>query len=170
MSAKRLKIFWPILKLVVNPFDRASFLRVINCPLRGLGNKFEEQFHDTWNQNLFATFKDIAQQIIDTQEVTGTKKDALVSFVKLFEPFHHTDKPSKAVQNIIIETGYFTYLKETYDPEEAMSKIDNVKELIKAIEPFRIAKNYLYYSIFLMKWRSCKRKFKKAVVKKTRFY
>lgn len=130
---KEIKDILAYLKLVVNPFDRASFFRVINCPLRGLGNKFEEQFQEKWNANLFATFKDIAQMMIDEKEVIGTKKDALLSFVKLFDGLSHTDKPTKTVQQIITSTGYFTYLKETYDPEEAFGKIDNVKELLQAI-------------------------------------
>lgn len=131
---KEIKDILAYLKLIVNPFDRASFFRVINCPLRGLGNKFEEQFQHKWNTNLFATFKDIAQLMIDDKEVTGIKKDALVSFVKLFDGLNHTDKPYKTAQQIITSTAYFSYLKETYDPEEAMGKIDNVKELLKAIE------------------------------------
>lgn len=131
---KEIKDILAYLKLVVNPFDRASFMRVINCPQRGLGAKFEELFAHTWNQNLFATFKDITHQLIETKEVTGTKKDALLSFVKLFDTISHTDKPSHAVQKIINEVAYFSYLKDTHDPEEAMSKIDNVKELIQAID------------------------------------
>ena len=130
---KEIKDILAYLKLAVNPFDRASFMRVVNCPLRGMGTKFEELFAQTWNQNLFATFKDIAQQLVASQEVTGTKKDALLSFVKLFDHIAHTDKPGNAVQKIINETAYFSYLKDTYDPEEAMSKIDNVKELLQAI-------------------------------------
>ncbi len=130
---KEIKDILAYLKLVVNPFDRPSFFRVINCPLRGLGNKFEEQFHAAWNANLFGTFKDIANQLVETKEVTGIKKDALLDFVKLFATVSHTDKPSKAVEHFIIATQYFSYLKETYDQEEALGKIDNVKELIQAI-------------------------------------
>ncbi len=138
---KEIKDILAYLKLVVNPFDRPSLFRVINSPLRGLGNKFEELFHQTWNSNLFATFKDIAATLIETKEVTGTKKDALVDFVKLFESLQHTDKPSKAVEYFISATRYFSYLKESYDPEEAMSKIDNVKELLKAIDHLEAQKN-----------------------------
>jgi DNA helicase-2/ATP-dependent DNA helicase PcrA len=131
---KEIKDILAYLKLVVNPFDRPSFFRVVNCPLRGLGNKFEEQFHAAWNANLFATFKDIASFMIENKEITGTKKDALVSFIKLFDGLSHTDKPRKVVEYFITATQYFSYLKETYDQEEALSKIDNVKELIQAID------------------------------------
>lgn len=130
---KEIKDILAYLKLVVNPYDRASFMRVINCPLRGLGTKFEEQFAQTWNQNLFATFKDITNQLIVNQEITGIKKDAVLSFIKLFDTISPHDKASSAVQKIISEVAYFTYLKDTFDPEEAISKIDNVKELIQAI-------------------------------------
>lgn len=130
---KEIKDILAYLKLVVNPYDRASFMRVINCPLRGLGTKFEEQFAQAWNQNLFATFKDVANQLVTNQEVTGIKKDALLLFVKLFDTISPSDKASNAVQKIINETTYFTYLKDTFDPEDAINKIDNVKELIQAI-------------------------------------
>jgi len=137
---KEIKDILAYLKLVVNPFDRPSFFRVVNCPLRGLGNKFEELFHQTWNANLFATFADIAHKLTDEQIITGTKKDALRDFVRLFETIQHTDKPSKTVQHFITATHYFSYLKESYDPEEAMSKIDNVKELLQAINHFESQK------------------------------
>ena len=130
---KEIKDILAYLKLVVNPFDRPSLFRVINCPLRGLGNKFEELFQGTWHSMLFATFKETAQKLIDEQAVTGAKKDAIHTFIKLFDHVHHTDKPSKAVEYFITATNYFAYLKETYDQEEAINKIDNVKELLQAI-------------------------------------
>ena len=130
---KEIKDILAYLKLVVNPFDRPSFFRVINCPLRGLGNKFEELFAQHWDQNLFATFKDIAAALVEHNDVTGIKKDALNDFVNLFNTLTQSARPSTAVEYFITATGYFSYLKETYDPQEAMAKIDNVKELIQAI-------------------------------------
>ena len=130
---KEIKDILAYLKLVVNPFDRPSFFRIINCPTRGLGAKFEELFHQHWQQMLFASFKEVAQKLILEQEITGLKKDALLDFTKLFDGFGHTDRPSKAVEYFIKSINYFSYLKEAYDPEEAMNKIDNVKELLQAI-------------------------------------
>ncbi len=130
---KEIKDMLAYLKLVVNPFDRPSFFRVINTPLRGLGSKFEEQFTTMWQQNPFATFIDVAQQLIETKEITGIKKDALEIFIRLFSEISHNHKPSDAVHYFIQHTHYFNYLKESYEPEEAIAKIDNVKELIQAI-------------------------------------
>ena len=130
---KEIKDILAYLKLVINPFDRASFSRVINCPLRGLGNKFEELFEQTWHSHLFSTFKDVAQKLIDEHQVIGTKKIALQDFISLFDAIQHTDKPSNAVEYFITATQYFSYLKETYDTQEALNKIDNIKELLHAI-------------------------------------
>lgn len=130
---KEIKDILAYLKLVVNPFDRPSFFRVINCPLRGLGNKFEELFAQTWQHMPFASFKEVAQRLINNEEVSGTKKDALLHFITLFDRVQHTDTPSNVAEYFIKEIHYFTYLKELYDPEEALSKIDNVKELLQAI-------------------------------------
>lgn len=130
---KEIKDMLAYLKLIANPFDRASFFRVINCPLRGLGNKFEELFYEAWNNEPFATMSDIALQLIERKEITGLKKDALMQFITLFSNRQATDAPGKAMEHIIQSTQYFSYLKEAYDKEEAISKIENVKELIQAI-------------------------------------
>jgi len=130
---KEIKDILAYLKLIINPFDRASFFRVINCPLRGLGNKFEEQFYARWHPELFATFIDVAHAMINDGEITGTKKDAVLEFLNIFSTLDHTQKPSTAVEHVIIATNYFRYLKDTYDQEEALGKIENVKELLQAI-------------------------------------
>src|SRR5581483_2924542 len=62
------------LRLIVNPFDRIAFLRVINCPQRGLGTKFEELFIQNWEQHPFLDFKAIAELLLDTKELTQSKK------------------------------------------------------------------------------------------------
>ena len=41
---KEIKDILAYLRLIVNPFDRVAFTRVINTPLRGLGDKFVELF------------------------------------------------------------------------------------------------------------------------------
>jgi DNA helicase-2/ATP-dependent DNA helicase PcrA len=121
------------LKLVANPYDRSSFFRVVNCPLRGLGNKFEELFYEAWHNEPFATFADIAHSLIERGDITGTKKDALLQFIALFENKQPTDLASKTIEQMIHATSYYGYLKDAYESEEAVSKIENVKELIQAV-------------------------------------
>ncbi len=74
---KEIKDILAYLKLVVNPFDRASFFRVINCPLRGLGINLKNSFIKHGMQIYLQHLKILRSNLLRQQEVTGTKKDAL---------------------------------------------------------------------------------------------
>ena len=122
------------MRLVVNPFDRVSFMRVINTPARGLGDKFEELFFDTWQYEPFLSFDLVARHIIDKELVTGIKQIKLKEFLDLFIGMSANDKASVVLANIINKTAYFQYLIKAFEQQEANSKIENVKELMSAIQ------------------------------------
>ena len=61
---KEIKDILAYLKLVVNPFDRPSFYRVVNCPFVALAVNLKN-ISSTWNANLFATFGDVAHKLIE---------------------------------------------------------------------------------------------------------
>lgn len=130
---KEIKDLLAYLKLLINPYDRASFFRVINCPGRGLGAQFEEQFHARWNNEPFLTFKDIAQKLINENALTKNKQLSLSSFVAVFDSIHIDIVPSAAVETLVQKLNYYSYLKEEYDPQDALSRIENIKELIGAL-------------------------------------
>ncbi|MDR3550699.1 MAG: 3'-5' exonuclease [Candidatus Babeliales bacterium] len=135
---KEIKDLLAYLRLVINPFDRASFFRVINSPTRGLGLKFEELFHEMWQHESFLTFKDVARNLIETMQVMGTKKTSLEHFCAIFKDLKPTDKPTTALDHIISELGYLSHLKAEYDPEDAQSRTENVKELLNAMKHFEL--------------------------------
>lgn len=145
---KEIKDLLAYLRLVVNPFDRPSLFRVINIPNRGLGLKFEELFYARWHNESFLTFHDVANKLIEEMQVTGTKKDALKQFLKVFKELTPAQKPSVALDHIISQIGYIGYLKESYELEEAQDRIDNIKELINAVKHFE-SNNITQISQFL---------------------
>lgn len=121
------------MRLLVNPYDRVAFTRVINCPARGLGNKFEELFLTTWQKHPFLDFKSIAELLFDTHEITGAKKQAVKQFLDIFADLNLRDKPNTVLNTIIQKTNYFAYLQEAFERQEADIKRDNVKELINGV-------------------------------------
>lgn len=133
---KEIKDLLAYLRLIINPFDRPSFFRVINCPPRGLGEKFESDFHEKWHQEPFLTCIDLAQQCIDQELVTRAKAASLADFITTFSTIKNTDKPSAILDHIIRKTNYFDYLKKTYDQQELQERSDNIKELLNAIQFF----------------------------------
>ncbi len=133
---KEIKDLLAYLRLIVNPFDRPSFFRVINVPARGLGTKFEEDVYALWHQEPFLTFQQVVQKLIDTGVVTKTKKDAAASFIKIFKDLQATDSSLTALEAILVRTRYLNHLKEEYEAEDAETRIENIKELQEAFIHF----------------------------------
>ncbi len=133
---KEIKDLLAYLRLIVNPFDRVSFFRIINCPSRKLGAKFEELFYTLWKNEPFLTFGQVAQKLLDAQELPKAKHDALKQFIALYAHISPTDTPSKTLERILADIAYLSYLKSTYDPKDAETRIENIKELVNAIKHF----------------------------------
>ncbi len=133
---KEIKDLLAYLRLVVNPFDRAAFFRVINCPMRGLGEKFEELFYERWNNEPFSPYDAIIKAFVAEKIVSGTKKTSLEQFAHTFKTLNHDTRPLRALEMIVAQVAYITYLKNAYDTEEAQTRVDNVKELLRAIAHF----------------------------------
>ncbi len=133
---KEIKDLLSYLRLIANPFDRPSFFRVINCPLRGLGEAFEEMFYDQWHNSPFTDWTVVAQAILEKHLLPPKKEAALQSFMDALQGFSVTDKPSAVLNTLITRISYLTYLRETFDKEDAENKIENIKELLHAINHF----------------------------------
>lgn len=133
---KEIKDLFAYLRLIINPFDRTSFFRIINTPSRGFGDKFDELFYTHWNDEPFLTFAQIARKLIDDGILKGIKRLALEQFISLFNDVESITLPSKALDIIIRKIKYVEYLKEAYEPQEAQERVDNIQELIDAIRYF----------------------------------
>lgn len=131
---KEIKDLIAYMRLVVNPFDKVSFLRIINCPLRGLGKKFEELFLHTWQQEPLLTFIQIAQKIIDEKLTTPKQRASLQQFIRFFDSLTEHSNPTTALELFISKTNYITYLQDNFDKQEAQIKKENVSEFIRAAE------------------------------------
>lgn len=122
------------MRLVANPFDRVSFMRVSNTPARGLGKKFEELFFSTWEAEPFLTFDGVAEQLIAENKITGIKAAKLKGFVSVFKDIDGNSNAYQALNTIVQRIDYFGYLQNSFDQQEAQAKTENVKELINAVQ------------------------------------
>lgn len=132
---KEIKDMLAYLRLCINPYDRISFFRIINCPLRGLGEKFEEMFLQMWNQNPLSTFQEIIKLILDQDLVSNKQKSSLLQFLQLFENIP-AENVTKILEYFILQTGYITYLIDNHEKKEAEEKRENVSEFVRAANHF----------------------------------
>jgi len=133
---KEIKDLLAYLRLVINPFDRISFFRVVNCPLRGLGEKFEELFLDCWNQNPLSTYQEIAQLLLEQNLISPKQTASLYQFINLFKNELDLNKVSSVLEMFIAKTAYNQYLQDAHDKKEAEEKRENVAEFVRAAQYF----------------------------------
>ena len=148
---KEIKDLLAYLRLLVNPFDRTSFFRVINCPPRGLGTKFEEIIFEEWNKNTLLNFKQLLDLCLKKKQkkLTPSKIESIQKFLNIFREFDAQQKPSQILKQIIEETDYLNFINKTFDPREAETKTENVKEFIRSAHNFERKSSQNTIDIFL---------------------
>lgn len=135
---KEIKDLLAYLRLIINPYDKVSFFRIMNTPARGLGKKIETDLTEWWLFNPLLDYKQLIEHIFDTPsyDVSTLHRMGLMKLLEIFESITQHSRPSDMLHDILEHTGYLAYLRETHDPHEADSKVDNVRELMKAIQLF----------------------------------
>lgn len=133
---REIKDLLAYLKLITNQRDRISLGRILNVPRRKLGPAVEDAIALEWQSDIFASATQIIDRLLTTGSITGQKKTALADFAELINSYNAEDNPYTVLQSIIERTGYLTYLKEEFDKDEADTKIQNVHELLRAVDYF----------------------------------
>lgn len=124
------------LKLIVNPFDRISFFRVLNTPTRGLGPKCEDVCKELWEKEPFLTFHELLEKIIKEKLLPASKLYTIQHFSSFFLGLSGTTTSSIALNTMLERTQYIDYLKATYEEDNAIERIENIKELMSAAKHF----------------------------------
>ncbi|OGB86469.1 hypothetical protein A3J41_02840 [candidate division TM6 bacterium RIFCSPHIGHO2_12_FULL_38_8] len=136
---KEIKDLLAYLRLTLNPHDRISFFRIINCPARGLGEKFEETFVNLWNQNPFSTWQEVAKMLLEQKQLAQKQATSLEQFLTFFD-VAKKEKDQKKVCEIlnhfIKQTNYLTYLTDHFEKIEAEEKRENIAEFLRAAAYF----------------------------------
>ena len=131
---KEVKDVLAYLKLVVNPRDSISFWRVINTPRRGIGKTSTGRLDEFAMREGLAPYQALAHlDAIDT--IPKRTANAMQRFYDMIEGFRvdmETIPADELAKEIVDETGYLRDFEKLL-PEEKMSRIDHVKELLTDI-------------------------------------
>ncbi len=123
------------LRLLVNPQDDGSLLRILNVPKRGIGQSSEDRLR----QFALARRLPLRQALGVAQEaVAGAAGKRLLDFGALLDRFAALAQelpPPDLVQRIATETGMFEELAAE-DAQDGKGRADNVKEFIAAVAEF----------------------------------
>ncbi|MCS6864736.1 MAG: UvrD-helicase domain-containing protein [Gemmataceae bacterium] len=124
------------LRLLVNPNDNISFLRIANEPARGIGKASLDKLQDFASRHDISLFA-AAGQIARITAIKGKAATGLRDFHKtLTELRTKLDlPPHELVQLVLDKSGYEAMLRDSADEEDA-DRLANVGELITAAKQF----------------------------------
>ena len=140
-------------RLVVSPADDLAFERIINTPKRGLGDKALQTIQNVARQN-GVSLLDAARIVVEEAHLGGKGLANLRDFVNSVGRWHADviDSQSSHVElaeRILDESGYTAMWQNDKSPD-APGRLDNLKELIKALEEFDNLQGFLEHIALVM--------------------
>ncbi len=121
------------LRLLVNPADSVSLLRVINVPKRGIGKTTVQRLTDAANQ-LGIPLWDVVSDAEAVRSLGGRSAKGLLQFCELINDLQSRVQdllPSELIQQVMEKSGYLSELiAEATD--EAEERRRNLQELVNA--------------------------------------
>ncbi|QNI75292.1 UvrD-helicase domain-containing protein [Synechococcus sp. MVIR-18-1] len=121
------------LRLLINPADTVSLLRVINVPKRGIGKTTIQRLTDASNQ-LGIPLWDVVSDPEAVRSLGGRSARGLLQFCELINGMKeriHVATPSELIQEVMEKSGYVSELIAD-GSDEAEERRRNLQELVNA--------------------------------------
>lgn len=140
-------------RLAVSPDDDLAFERIVNTPKRGLGDKAVQTIQVAARQHRVSLL-DGARIAVDSRLISGKGGAELRVFVEAMDRWHRLvleepDAHVELAQTILDESGYTAMWKADKSPDAA-GRLENLKELVKALEQFDNLQGFLEHVALVM--------------------
>jgi DNA helicase II / ATP-dependent DNA helicase PcrA len=140
-------------RLAVSPDDDLAFERVVNLPKRGLGDTAQSKINQL-ARGAGVSLLDGAREAVAQGVVTGKGLAQLRAFVEGVDRWHivtavYDYDHIRLAETILEESGYTEMWQNDKTPE-APGRLDNLKELIKALEQFDNLQGFLEHVSLIM--------------------
>ncbi len=133
---KEIKDIVAYLRLMYQPNDRASFLRIVNVPTRGIGAKSLDNFF-TWQEAERYSLSDAMNHVADHPNLTKRAMTGLVELAEILEKLrdYSNDASLENVLDMLLrQINYLDYLDDKTMQGE--SRVENVRELLSVAREY----------------------------------
>ena len=135
---KEIKDVLAYLRVLYNPFDDLSLLRIINVPKRSIGATTVAKLQDYARANGTSLFMTLTQlHLVDT--IKGKTKEKLEEFgILIFTLVSEMEDKTvlDILESILDRTGYLAQLEESTDPQD-QARAENIGELLSVAKDFQ---------------------------------
>jgi len=140
-------------RLAVSPEDDLAFERIVNTPKRGLGDKAVQTIQRTARSNGVSLVEG-ARLVCHGKLLGGKGLKELTILVANLDRWHaqvraEADTHVELAEMILDESGYTGFWQNDKTPE-APGRLENLKELVKALENFENLQGFLEHVSLIM--------------------
>ncbi len=139
------------LRLVNQPDDALAFERIVNTPRRGLGDSTVRRLHDL-SRAQSISLPEAARRIVETDELKPAARRALAGLMQdlaRWRGLAETTDHAALAEIVLDESGYTDMWKQDKSIE-APGRLENLKELIHALEEFENLGGFLEHVSLVM--------------------
>ncbi|WGV17664.1 ATP-dependent helicase [Fuscovulum ytuae] len=140
-------------RLAVSPEDDLAFERVVNVPKRGLGDKAQADIQRTARMAGVSLLEG-ARELVATGGIGGKGAGQLRAFVEGIDRWHaltrHEGASHIELAEMILEESGYTEMWQNDKTPEAPGRLENLKELVKALEQFDNLQGFLEHVALIM--------------------
>lgn len=139
------------IRLSINNNDNLALERIINVPKRSIGNVTLKKIKDFASEKEISVFAALTQ-MLEENIFKGKAKDSLQYFVNLITlagKKYEAESAFDVTKYILEESRYLPILKEE-KTEEARARIENINEMLKAIDEFDNIIEFVEHSSLVM--------------------
>ncbi|WP_209427044.1 UvrD-helicase domain-containing protein [Pararhodobacter sp. SW119] len=139
-------------RLAITPTDDLAFERIVNTPKRGLGDKGQQTIQKVARAADVPLLQGAAIALRDGL-ISGRAAGALRGFIENMARWHDAVRQGtnhiEIAEQILDESGYTAMWQSDKTPE-AQGRLENLKELIKALEEFENLQGFLEHVALIM--------------------
>src|SRR5262245_59762010 len=139
------------LEVTLNPANDLKFERIINVPKRGIGDSTVRRLLELARARAISLYA-AAREIVDSEELAGKTRKALVDLIATFERWRGQlagMKHTELAELILDESGYTEMWQQEKSPQ-AHARLENLKELVRFMHEFESLQGFLEHVSLVM--------------------
>jgi DNA helicase-2/ATP-dependent DNA helicase PcrA len=140
---KEIKDVLSYLRLLVNPSDEEALKRVINYPARGIGQTTVDRLvvaANHYKKSIYEIIENLDKIDLKINGGTKNKLNDFITMIKSFQIESQTKNAFEITEHVIKKTQVIKDLERDATPE-AVSRVENVQELLNGIKDFIVEQN-----------------------------
>ena len=135
---KEIKDVLGYLRLLINPNDEEALKRVINYPLRGIGASTIDKLSvaaNHYKKSIFEIITNLNTTALNLNAGTKNKLENFATMIQHFQIEAQTKNAFEVAEFVVKQTRLIKDLEQDGTPE-AVSRVENVQELLNGIKDF----------------------------------